>query len=275
MAGIWGRGDPYERYVGRWSRRVAPLFLDWLGAGTGLDWVDVGCGTGALTEAILDGRAPASVVGVDPAPGFVASARERLGGRARFDVGDAAALPLPDGCADAVVSGLVLNFVPDPAAAAAEALRIARPGAVVGAYVWDYAGRMDLMRRFWDAAAALDPEAARIDEGPRFPLAHPDALAALLTSAGCADVATTAVDIPTVFADFEDYWTPFLGGQGPAPAYTMSLEPEAREALRARLEETLPREADGSIALLARAWAVRGTRPGSWTAPRLADADIA
>lgn len=262
MTGIWGRGDPYERYVGRWSRRIAPLFLDWLGAGTGLDWVDVGCGTGALTEAILDRRAPASATGVDPAAGFIASARERLGDRARFLVGDAAALPLPDASADAVVAGLVLNFVPDPDAAAAEAVRIARPGATIGAYVWDYAGRMDLMRFFWDAAVALDPEAARFDENPRSPLAHPEALAALFTSAGCAGVTTTALDIPTVFVDFDDYWAPFLGGQGPAPAYVMSLDAEAREALRARLDETLPREPDGSIALLARAWAVRGIRVG-------------
>ncbi|MEY9852056.1 SAM-dependent methyltransferase [Leifsonia sp. EB41] len=262
MAGMWGRGDPYERYVGRWSRRVAPLFLDWLGTAEYLDWVDVGCGTGALTAAILDGCAPASVVGVDPADGFVATAREQLGDRATFVVGDAAALPLPDASADAVVSALVLNFVPDPRAALEEALRVARPGGTVAATVWDYAGRMDLMRRFWDAAAALDPEASRLDEGARFPLAHPDALAALLTAAGCAEVATTAIEIPTVFADFEDYWTPFLGGQGPAPAYAMSLDAAAREALRARLEETLPREADGSIALTARAWAVRGVRPG-------------
>ncbi|WP_370057322.1 class I SAM-dependent methyltransferase [Leifsonia sp. EB41] len=259
---MWGRGDPYERYVGRWSRRVAPLFLDWLGTAEYLDWVDVGCGTGALTAAILDGCAPASVVGVDPADGFVATAREQLGDRATFVVGDAAALPLPDASADAVVSALVLNFVPDPRAALEEALRVARPGGTVAATVWDYAGRMDLMRRFWDAAAALDPEASRLDEGARFPLAHPDALAALLTAAGCAEVATTAIEIPTVFADFEDYWTPFLGGQGPAPAYAMSLDAAAREALRARLEETLPREADGSIALTARAWAVRGVRPG-------------
>lgn len=259
---MWGRGDPYEQYVGRWSRRVAPLFLDWLGAEEQLHWVDVGCGTGALTAAILDRCSPASVVGVDPADGFVAAARERLGDRATFLVGDAAALPLPDASADAVVSALVLNFVPEPRAAVEEALRVARLGGIVAAYVWDYAGRMDLMRRFWDAAAALDPEASRLDEGGRFPLAHPDALAALLGAAGCTEVATTAIDIPTVFADFEDYWRPFLGGQGPAPAYTMSLEAEAREALRARLEETLPREADGSIALMARAWAVRGVRPG-------------
>lgn len=259
---MWGRGDPYEQYVGRWSRRVAPLFLDWLGAAEGLDWVDVGCGTGALTAAILDGCAPASVVGVDPADGFVEAARERLGDRATFVAGDAVALPLPDASADAVVSALVLNFVAEPHAAVEEALRVARPGGTVAASVWDYAGRMDLMRRFWDAAAALDSEASRLDEGARFPLAHPDALAALLAAAGCADVATTAIDIPTVFADFEDYWSPFLGGQGPAPAYAMSLDAVAREALRARLEETLPREADGSIALTARAWAVRGVRPG-------------
>lgn len=127
-----------------------------------------------------------------------------------------------------------------------------------------YAGRMDLMRRFWDAAVALDPEAASVDEGRRSPLAHPDALAALFAAAGCAEVATTAIHIPTVFADFEDYWTPFVGGQGPAPAYAMSLAAGAREALRARLEETLPRETDGSIALeaRARARAVRGVRPG-------------
>jgi SAM-dependent methyltransferase len=259
---MWGRGDPYEQYVGRWSRRVAPLFLDWLGAAPGLAWLDVGCGTGALAAAILDGCSPASVVGVDPAPGFVASAREHLGDRASFVVGDAGALPLADGSVDAVVSGLVLNFVPDPHAAADEAVRVARPGGTIAAYVWDYAGRMDLMRRFWDAAAALDPEASRLDEGPRFPLAHPDALAAVLTGAGCAAVTTTAIDIPTVFTGFDDYWEPFLGGQGPAPAYTMSLDAAAREALRARLDATLPREPDGSIALVARAWAVRGTRAG-------------
>jgi len=152
--------------------------------------------------------------------------------------------------------------VPEPRAAIEEALRVARHGGTVAAYVWDYAGRMDLMRRFWDAAAALDPSASGLDEGGRFPLARPDALATLFGAAGCAEVATTAIDIPTVFADFDDYWTPFLGGQGPAPAYAMSLEATAREALRERLEETLPREPDGSIALMARAWAVRGVRPG-------------
>ncbi len=259
--GIWGRGSAYERYVGRWSSRVAPLFLDWLDLPPGLSWLDVGCGTGALTECILDRTAPARVVGVDPAEGFVAAAAERLGGRATVAVAVADDLPLPDASVDCAVSGLVLTFVPDAPSALAESLRVVRAGGTVAAYVWDYAGRMELMRRFWDAAAALDPVAAEIDEGPRFPLAHPDALAALFTDAGCSAVEVTALDVPTVFADFDDYWEPFLGGQGPAPAYAMSLDEDAREALRRRLDTTLPREPDGSIALVARAWAVRGIAP--------------
>lgn len=256
--GIWGHGDPYESYVGRWSRRVAPQFLDWLAAGPGRDWVDIGCGTGALTEEIVDAHAPASVLGVDPAEGFVATARERLRGRARIVTGEAGDLPLADASVDVAVSALVLTFVPDAGAAAAEAMRVTRPGGTIAAYVWDYAGRMDMIRRFWDAAVSLDPQAARLDEGRRFPLAHPDALATLLAHAGCSDVATTALDVPTVFDGFADYWAPFLGGQGPAPAYAMSLDERARDALRERLEATIPRDADGRIALTARAWAVKG-----------------
>lgn len=255
---IWGRGRAYERYVGRWSRRVAPLFIDWLDLPPGLTWLDVGCGTGALTECILDRAEPARVMGVDPAEGFVAAASERLGTRASVWVAGADDLPLPDSSVDCVVSGLVLNFVPDAAAALREAQRVLRDGGTVAAYVWDYAGRMELMRRFWDAAIALDTSAAAIDEAPRFPLAHPDALEALFTEQGCTAVEVTALDMATVFADFDDYWGPFLGGQGPAPAYAMSLDEAARKALRRRLDDTLPRQADGSIALIARAWAVRG-----------------
>lgn len=260
-SGIWGRGSAYERYVGRWSSAVAPLFLEWLALPSGLAWLDVGCGTGALTECILDRTAPSRVIGVDPAEGFVAAAAQRLGARATVTVAGADALPLPDSSVDCVVSGLVLTFVPDAPAALAESVRVCRSGGTVAAYVWDYAGRMELMRRFWDAAAALDPAAAELDEGPRFPLAHPEALAASFSGVGCVEVETTALDIATVFAEFQDYWEPFLGGQGPAPAYTMSLDEQAREALRRRLDATLPREPDGSIALIARAWAVRGLAP--------------
>jgi SAM-dependent methyltransferase len=166
-----------------------------------------------------------------------------------------------DGEFDAVVSGLVLNFVPGPAEALAELTRVAAPGGAVAAYVWDYADGMALMRRFWDAAAALDPAAAEVDEGRRFPLCRPEPLRELWTGAGLAGVDVEAIDVPTVFADFDDYWTPFLGGQGPAPGYAMSLPEDRRAALRESLRERLPVAADGSIRLTARAWAVRGQTP--------------
>jgi SAM-dependent methyltransferase len=199
---------------------------------------------------------------VDPSPGFLETASARVGGRARFAVGDAQALPLEAAAVDAAVSGLVLNFVPEPARAVAELARVVRPGGVVAAYVWDYAGRMELMRHFWDAAVALDPAAADLDEGRRFPLCQPAPLAALWTQAGLRDVQSRAIDVPTRFRDFDDYWSPFLGGQGPAPGYAMSLTEARRAALREHLRARLPVEGGGAISLVARAWAVRGRRPG-------------
>jgi hypothetical protein len=155
------------------------------------------------------------------------------------------------------VSGLVLNFVPDPAAAVT-AMRDAAPDGVIAAYLWDYAGRMELMRHFWDAAVALDPVAADLDEGRRFGICWSERLEALWREAGPVDVTTRAIDVPTVFSDFDDYWTPFLGGQGPAAGYAMSLDPQRRNALRDRIRAGLPIAPDGSISLVARAWAVRG-----------------
>ena len=263
MAGpveVWAAGDAYEPYIGRWSRLVARELLAWLGPAAGGSWLDVGCGTGALAATVLATADPAAVVGLDPSAGFLASARSRLDDRrARFVVADARRLPLAGARFDAVVSGLVLNFVPDPAAAAAEMARVARPGGRVAAYVWDYAGGMELIRRFWDAAAALDPAAAELDEGRRFPLCQPEPLAGLFRDAGLAEVAVRPIQVPTVFRDFDDYWTPFLGGQGPAPGYVLSLDGAGRAALREELATRLPAAADGSIALAARAWAVAGT----------------
>jgi SAM-dependent methyltransferase len=257
----WASGDLYEPYVGRWSRLVAREFLAWLDAPAGLEWLDVGCGTGALTEAVAERCAPKRLVGIDPSEGFLDFARQRLGA-AGAEVRKAGAEDIPFSADefDRVVSGLVLNFVPDKARAAAELARVARPGGEVALYVWDYAGRMELMRHFWDAAIALDERARELDEGRRSPICRPEPLCELIGEAGLTGVTTRAIDVPTVFRDFEDYWTPFLSGQAPAPAYCMSLSDGARAALRERLRASLPTQRDGSIHLVARAWAVRGRK---------------
>jgi SAM-dependent methyltransferase len=229
--------------------------------GPGRQWLDVGCGTGALTSAILACAEPAGVEGVEPSESYLRTARHHIDDeRAVFASGDALALPVPTGRFDAVVSGLVLNFLRDPTAAMAEAVRVTRPGGTIAAYVWDYAEGMRLMRCFWDAAVALDPAARRLDEGVRFPLCRPESLRALFTAAGLGGVDVCPIDVPTRFRDFDDYWTPFLGGQGPAPGYAVSLPADRRGALRDRIRSTLPVGEDGSIDLTARAWAVRGTR---------------
>ncbi|MGK7867408.1 class I SAM-dependent methyltransferase [Falsiroseomonas sp. E2-1-a20] len=258
---LWAAGEAYEPYVGRWSRAVAAEFLPWLAVAEGQRWLDVGCGTGALTQCILASRAPEAVLGVDPSEGFLGHARQRVADRrATFEAGDAQALPVADGSFDAAVAGLVLNFVPDQARAVAEMRRAARPGGQVAAYVWDYADGMQMMRRFWDAAIALDPDGAGgKDEALRFALCRPEPLRGLFEAAGLRQVAVRAIEVPTVFADFADYWTPFLAGGAPAPAYAMALPEDRRAALRDRLRATLPTGQDGRIALSARAWAVRGT----------------
>ncbi len=259
VSDTWERGSPYERYVGRWSRRVAPEFLNWLQVPADRRWLDVGCGTGALCAAIVDGCSPASVVGVEPSAGFLETARANLAGRATLLQGSADAVTLADAAVDVVVSALVLNFIADRPAALAEMKRVTRRGGTIAAYVWDYAGRMELMRHFWDAAAELDPQAAQLDEGLRFPLCNPDGLTELFKAAALVDVDVTALDIETRFVDFDDYWQPFLGGQGPAPAYAMSLDESARSALRERIRQRLAVQPDGSISMTARAWAVRAS----------------
>jgi SAM-dependent methyltransferase len=256
-ADTWERGSPYERYVGRWSRLVASEFLAWLSLPAGLRWLDVGCGTGALCGAILERCAPSSVAGVEPSDGFRQAAAANLAGRATLHPGSATKIPLGDASVDVVVSGLVLNFVPDPPAALDEMKRVTRGGGTIAAYVWDYAGRMELMRAFWDAAVALDPSAAAADEGRRFPLCRPQPLRALFESAGLGGVEVKPIDVPTRFADFDDFWQPFLGGQGPAPAYAMSLTEAQRARLRDAARARVPVAADGSISLIARAWAIR------------------
>jgi trans-aconitate methyltransferase len=257
---LWGISTAYELYVGRWSRLVAKAFLSWLALADGKTWVDVGCGTGVLVGAILDAHAPSAVVGIDRAAGFLAEARRKISDpRARFEEGDATALPLDASTGDCTVSGLVLNFVPDHTAMVREMMRVTKPGGKVAAYVWDYAGGMQMMRHFWDAAIAVNPQDAKLDQAERFPLCEPQPLRTLFEELGLSDVRVRSLDIPTVFRDFDDYWTPFLGRQGAAPAYLATLDDATREQIRQRLHTMLRPQPDGKIALTARAWAVQGT----------------
>lgn len=258
---VWASGDSYERYVGRWSRPVAQEFIRWLAIAENREWLDVGCGTGALSQTIIEYAIPKKVKGIDRSEGYVEFTRSQINDpRAGFEVGDAQGLPVESGMYDVAVSGLVLNFVPQPNQMVAEMSRAVREHGTVALYVWDYAGMMQLMRHFWNAAAALDPAAHALDEGRRFSICSPGPLTDLFQNAGLSGVEVWPIDVSTHFKDFDDYWSPFLGGQGPAPGYAMSISEEQRARLRERIYNSLPFALDGSIPLVARAWAVKGTK---------------
>ena len=226
QGGLWAAGEAYEPYVGRWSRLVAPEFIRWLDPPHAKDWVDVGCGTGELTKAILATAAPRSVRGADPSEAFLAYATNTVrDDRVTFASGDAQHLPFEDASADYVVSGLVLNFADDPAAAVVECARVTRPGGTVAAYVWDYAGEMQMMRYFWDAAVGRSIlRRAGVRRSRSLSDLQPERAARSVLGRGArAACEPRAIDVPTVFADFDDYWTPFLAGGAPAPRYAMSL----------------------------------------------------
>ena len=258
IADTWLEGDPYELYVGRWSRQLAPRFLAWLNIPPSRRWLDVGCGTGALTSAIVASCSPTSVTGVEPSEGFLAKARQQLGHAVSLHAAPANRIPLENDSVDATVSGLVLNFVPDAPEALAEMVRVTVEGGTVAAYVWDYAEKMEMMRVFWDAATELDPNVASLDEGLRFPLCQPAALSRLFAGAGLREVETCAIEVPTPFADFDAYWRPFEGGQGPAPTYLASLSETARGRLREQVRARLSVRPGGPATLVARAWCARG-----------------
>ena len=258
----WHAGETYEAFMGRWSRPLAEEFVRWLRPPPNWDWLDVGTGTGALAGALCALASPRSVVGCDASSAFVEFARSRSADPClRFEVGDAERPPLRDGGYDAIVSGLALNFFPDPRLALERQLEVARPGGCVAAFVWDYADGMEFLRVFWDAAAVVDPRAAELDEGRRFPLCDPGALRSLFESVGARAVRTGAVRISTPFVDFDDYWRPLLGGVGPAPAFVASLGGDQRRRLAAELGTRLRVRFDGPIELSARAWTVAGERP--------------
>ncbi len=256
----WSAARSYEHYMGRWSRRIAAEFIAWMAPSADAAWLEIGCGTGALTATILSRCEPGSILSIDPSADFVAHARSAIDDpRVRFEVADALNLPADNASTDVVSSGLVLNFVPDPVAALAEAQRVLRPGGLATFYVWDYpGGGIGFIDAFWKAASELDPAAGDLDESKRFPFCTRDGLATLCESAGMRSPAVTALEIETVFPQFDAFWQPFTLGAGPAPGYCMSLGDEQRTALRARLADAFGQA--GKIRLTARAWAVKAHR---------------
>ena len=259
----WAAASAYEAFMGRWSRGLAEQFVSWLGIPERANWLDIGCGTGAMTSAICAHASPSWVVGCDPAAPFIEYAREHAPDyRATFAVESVDSLlrllPHVHGGFRSVTSLLALNFFPDVEAAVHVMRLWTITGGVLSACVWDYADGMQFLRYFWDAAVSIDSAAAALDEGRRFPLCRPAPLVELFAANALRDVKCEAIEIPTEFASFDDYWRPLLGGTGPAPSYVASLSEERRAELARRIEQNLPKTSAGAITLKARAWAVRG-----------------
>ena len=252
----------YERFMGRWSRRLAPAFVDFTAVGDGDSVLDLGSGTGSFALAVAEAFPNARVTAIDPSSAYLAAAQKRAPNhRVRFAVGNAQALELPSGRFDTTLSMLAMNFFPEPDAALREMIRVTRPGGIVAASVWDYREGMEMLRRFWDAAVALDPSIEARDER-HMPLCRPWELSLLWRGNGLDRVEEQAIAIELPFTSFDDYWTPFLDGQGPAGVYATSLSDANRDALAARLRDRLAGTSlDRSFTLHARAWAVKGVVP--------------
>jgi SAM-dependent methyltransferase len=258
----WTSGSHYDQWMGRWSGLLAQEFLKWLNLPAGLRWLDVCCGSGVVTEAIVERDAPASIVGVDVSPEQIKFARQH---RARpgvnFEIANAMALPFADAGFDVAVCGLGLNYIPDPGQGLEEFCRVTRCGGTVAVYVWDYAQGARFLREFWDAAIAIDGEAATFDQARRFPLCTPEGLRSLFARAELEDVNLQPLDVVTRFSSFDDYWEPLLTGQGSAPNYLARRDKKIQAAIRERLRTVLPLNSQGAVELPARAWAIRGRRP--------------
>jgi SAM-dependent methyltransferase len=253
----WNSSESYEFFMGRWSKLVASRFLKWLDAPNNLSWLDLGCGTGALSEAIYIHCEPKSVTGVDPSADFLEKAKEKLN-KGEFIVGTSTHIPRGNESIERLVSGLALNFFHEIDNSFSEMKRVLKQDGEIGAYVWDYSDRMDFLRLFWDAAGRIDQKSRNLDEGVRFPICTSANLINAFQNAGLSNIKTTNLDIETYFSDFEDFWRPFLGGQGPAPGYLASLDSEHQKVLKNNIKERIRFESDGSFKLLGRAIAIKG-----------------
>jgi SAM-dependent methyltransferase len=248
--------EAYDRFMGRYSRPLAPLLADFAGVRGGQRVLDVGCGPGALTTELVARLGPAGVAAVDPSEPFVAAARARHPG---VDVRQAAAerLPFPDRAFDAAVAQLVVHFMTDPIAGLGEMARVTRPGGLVAACVWDHAGGQGPLGLFWDTARTIDPG---VPDESRMAGARAGHLAELFSVVGFLDIEDTSLAVDVEHAGFEDWWEPFTGGVGPAGAYVASLGPDRQVRLREACRAALPA---GSFVLTGRAWAARGiAQPG-------------
>jgi ubiquinone/menaquinone biosynthesis C-methylase UbiE len=258
---MFSQPEAYERFMGRWSHLVALQLIQLAEIHDGDAILDVGSGTGALSFVIRDTTKAGRIVGVDPSSEYVEFATKRADARTHFEVGDGQDLHLSSAGFDRTFALLVLNFIPDSERAAREMVRVTKPGGVVVAAVWDYSQGMEMLRVFWDEADALDPAMASTDEA-HMPLTHQGDLAALWTKAGLLHVEETPLVIEQHFASFDDYWTPFLLGVGPAGTYVGKLSSERQAALQERLRRRLLGDGpDRAIVLHARAWAVKGIVP--------------
>lgn len=258
----WTSGSHYEQWMGRWSRLLAQEFVNWLYLPAGLQWIDICCGSGIVTQTIVESNAPASILGVDISAEQINFARQhRTRSNVTFEIASAMALPFADGSFDTAVCGLGLNYIPDPGQGLKEFCRVTRAGGTVAAYVWDYAHGARFLREFWDAASAIDAEAAAFDQARRFPMCAPEALQDLFELAKLENPTLYALEIVTRFTSFDDYWQPLLTGQGSAPNYLATRDRKIQAAIRERLRAALPTDGDGTIELPARAWAIRARRP--------------
>ena len=252
-----GPADIYDRFVGRYSPHLARAMCDAAQVRPGQRALDVGCGSGALVFALAEVLGAENVTGVDPSEPFVEATRARVPG-ARVLIGSGESLPFADGEFDATLSQLVVNFLADPEQALSEMSRVTRRGGVVAGCVWDYGGEMTMLRAFWDAAAALDPEhATPLMEAHTMRFARPEELGDLWRNAGLTDVEVSPIVVEASYESFDDLWAPFPTGVGPAGAYAASLDDDARARLRDEYARRLG-QPEGPFTLSARAWCAVG-----------------